>query len=58
MPSPQEKEGFMVDFCVYILSFFLIPFQTVFMQSVLGAFVFILLVSLPVTFLSRVFRSF
>lgn len=48
----------MVSVCMDILSFFLLPFQSVFLQSVFGAFLLILLVSLPVTFLARVFRSF
>lgn len=48
----------MVAFCVDILSLFLVPFQDVFLESVLAAPLLIVLICFPVLFLIRIFRRF
>ena len=48
----------MVQFCIDILSLFVLLFQDFFLNSVFGAPLLILLVCMPVLFLSRIFRRF
>ena len=59
-PSPGAfiSGGVMVDFCVDLLSLFLLPFQDFFFGSVFASVVMIVLISFPILGICRIFRFF
>ncbi len=48
----------MVDFCVDLLSLFLLPFQDFFFGSVFASVFMIVLISFPILGICRIFRFF
>lgn len=57
LASTTSPEVYMVLFCTKILSLFLIPFQTIFVDSVFGSFVFVVVMFLPFVMVAKIWRS-
>lgn len=57
VPAVTFKEFDMLDYCIQILSLFLVPFSQVFVDSVFGAVFMISLVFFPVMLFIRIWRT-